>query len=244
MSDTDQLQITGLTGVEVELDIAGAGSRSYAFIIDWHVRVLLAIAWYLFALEFYRHTGLGTRATSGFILFTAVPASGIYFLYHPILEIVLHGRTPGKRTAGVRIVTTQGGTPSAGALLVRNVFRLVDSLPLLYVVGLACCLVTDRRVRLGDIAAGTLLVRESAESEQALNALSQMVSQSGLTPEVAELIDDLLKRWHALDVTARGSLARTILGRVDKSGSAQNLATLNDSGLRQRLQTLLAGVHT
>lgn len=242
MTDTDQLQIAGLTGVEVELDIAGAGTRSYAFIVDWHIRVLLAIAWYLSAVEFYTHTGLGARATSGFMLFTAVPAGGIYFLYHPIVEILLHGRTPGKRIAGVRIVTTQGGTPSAGALLLRNVFRLVDSLPLLYVIGLACCLVTDRRVRLGDIAAGTLLVRESAESEKALNALSEMVSQSGLTPDVAELIDDLLKRWHALDVTARGSLARTILGRVDKSGGAQNLAALNDSGLRQRLQALLAGV--
>ena len=53
----------------------------------------------------------------------------------------MRGRTPGKRMAGVRIVARDGGAPSVGALLVRNVFRLIDSLPLLYGVGL----VADRR---------------------------------------------------------------------------------------------------
>ena len=60
----------------------------------------------------------------------------MYFLYHFALEIAMHGRTPGKRMAGIHIVTREGGSPGAGALLTRNVFRLVDSLPLLYGVGL------------------------------------------------------------------------------------------------------------
>jgi RDD family len=156
----------------------------------------------------------------------------------------LHGRTPGKRTAGVRIVTTQGGTPSIGALLLRNVFRLIDSLPILYVVGLTCCLFTDRRVRIGDMAAGTLLVREQTTAAKALNALGEIVSRSGLAPEVAELVDDLLTRWHDLDVAARDTLARTILARADKSGTPQNLDSLSDGVLRQRLQALLSGMHT
>jgi uncharacterized RDD family membrane protein YckC len=239
----DQLQITGLTGVEIELDIAGAGSRSYAFIIDWHIRVLLAIAWYVIALALYSRTGLIAHSATGFVEFTAIPGGFIYFFYHPIVEVLLRGRTPGKRMAGVRIVTTQGGTPSVGALLLRNVFRLIDALPTLYVVGLMCCLITDRRVRIGDMAAGTLLVRESAAPAKALNSLGELVSQSGLAPDVTELIDDLLKRWHELDFGARGSLARTILARVDKE-RAPTLPGLHDHELRQRLQALLAGVHT
>ena len=62
--------------------------------------------------------------------------------------------------AGIQIVTRDGGSPGVGALLTRNVFRLVDSLPLLYGVGLLATIVTRNHVRIGDIAAGTLLVYE------------------------------------------------------------------------------------
>jgi uncharacterized RDD family membrane protein YckC len=237
----DQLQITGLTGVGIELEIAGAGSRSYAFIIDWHIRVLLAVACYVAGWELYTHV-VTNRGGSSFVQFTAIPGVAVYFLYHPVLEIVLHGRTPGKRSAGVRIVTAQGGTPSVGALLLRNIFRLIDSMPLFYVVGLVCCLVTERRVRIGDMAAGTLLVVEKVSAARALNSLGELISHSGLAPDVAELIDDLLQRWHALDVTARDTLARTILARVDRSGSATNPAEMSDSALRERLQSLLSGI--
>jgi len=220
--------------------------------LDAHwLRVLLAIAWYLVAVALYSRSGLIAHSATAFIEFTSIPAGCIYFLYHPVVEIALRGRTPGKRTAGVRIVTAQGGTPSSGALLLRNVFRLIDSLPVLYVVGLACCLVTERRIRIGDMAAGTLLVRESAAPAKALNSLSELVARSGLAPEIAELIDDLLKRWHALDVGARDALARTILTRIDSAapaaaaqpGATPEVAGLNDSELYQRLRALLAGAH-
>ncbi|HEX4377176.1 MAG TPA: RDD family protein [Steroidobacteraceae bacterium] len=236
----DQLLITGLTGVGIELEIAGAGSRSYAFIIDWHIRVLLAIACYVAGWEIYSH--IGSRGGSRFVQFTAIPGLVVYFLYHPVLEVALRGRTPGKRSAGVRIVTAQGGTPSVGALLLRNIFRLIDSMPLFYVVGLVCCLVTERRVRIGDMAAGTLLVVEKVSAARALNSLGELISHSGLPPEAAELIDDLLQRWHGLDITARDTLARTILARVDRSGSGTGPTEMNDSALRERLQALLSGM--
>src|SRR6202008_2402288 len=91
------------------------------------------------------------------------PAAATYFLYHIGLEIAMHGRTPGKRMAGVHIVARDGGSPSIGALLTRNVFRLVDSLPLFYGVGLIATLVTRDHVRIGDMAAGTLLAYERAD---------------------------------------------------------------------------------
>src|SRR2546421_10292875 len=76
----------------------------------------------------------------------------------------MRGSTPGKRMAGVRIVARDGGGPSAGALLTRNVFRLVDSLPLFYGVGLITVVLTRDNLRIGDMAAGTLLVFEQAEA--------------------------------------------------------------------------------
>src|SRR4029077_20735966 len=73
-------------------------------------------------------------------------------------EIAMRGRTPGKRIAGVHIVARGGSSPGIGALLTRNVFRIVDSFPLLYPVGLITAMITPEHVRVGDIAAGTVLV--------------------------------------------------------------------------------------
>jgi len=68
---------------------------------------------------------------------------------HHVVELALRGSTPGKRMAGVRIVARDGGAPSVGALLTRNVFRLVDSLPLFYGVGLITVVLTREHLRIG-----------------------------------------------------------------------------------------------
>ena len=76
-----------------------------------------------------------------------LPPLLIYFFYHPILEVLMHGQTPGKRLAGVRVVDREGGIPSTGAILIRNVFRLVDSLPSFYVVGLWTTFLSAQRLK-------------------------------------------------------------------------------------------------
>src|SRR5665213_3807648 len=172
---TDSLIVTSPTGVDVELAIAGPGSRAYAFVIDWHIRVLLALTW--FGIAAYAQTGLAyLKATSPSkaIGIALVPSLAIYFLYQPLLELLLRGRTPGRRMAGVRLVNRQGGTPSILALLIRNAFRLIDSLPALYGVGLCTTIFSAQRVRLGDLAAGTLLVHDGGEEAKALAQLGSL----------------------------------------------------------------------
>ena len=92
----------------------------------------------------------------------ALPATAIYFLYHLILEPLMAGRTPGKRLAGLRVLTPEGLVPTTGALITRNVFRIVDSMPLFYVVGLLFVFFGRQHLRLGDLAAGTVLAIERA----------------------------------------------------------------------------------
>jgi uncharacterized RDD family membrane protein YckC len=245
--DRDQLRILESNGVESRLEIAGAGSRSYAFVIDWHIRLLLALAWlcaaWLLVKAFAAPPELFTNGSRMLGLVAVTPAIGIYLLYHPLLEILMRGSTPGKRRAGVRIVTRQGRTPSLGALLIRNVMRLVDSLPLFYVVGLASCLITAQRVRLGDLAAGTLLVLDSETTAKTLARRGSMVAQSGLPPALAELIHDLLERWPALDIARRDQLACSILASADISNPATQLATLGDAELLRRLRELVDTGH-
>ncbi len=228
----DRLQIAGLTGVDVALEIAGPGTRSYAFLIDWQIRILVALGWFAANWLFIRRAHPLSAAA-------LVPALAVYFLYHPVLEVLMRGRTPGKRRAGVRIATRSGGTPGIGALLIRNIFRLLDSLPALYLLGLVCCFMTAQRVRIGDLAAGTLLVVEARPPAASLSQLGSVVSHSGLTPAVVELIQELLERWPSLEGQHRDSLARALLGRVGPAADASLSADLDDFQLRERLQRLL-----
>jgi uncharacterized RDD family membrane protein YckC len=214
------------------LDIAGPGTRSYAFIIDWEYRVLLALGWFCGAWLLIQPAGP--------LLQTAVvPALAIYLLYHPVLEVLLHGRTPGKRRAGVRIVMRDGSTPHVGALLIRNAMRLLDSLPVFYVVGLVSCLITAQRVRIGDLAAGTVLVHDGDAAETSRAQLASLGAQSGLAPPQVELIRDVLERWPSLELSKRDALARSLLARVDTAVPAAQLLALSDAELLQRLRRLL-----
>ena len=76
----------------------------------------------------------------------------------------MRGRTPGKRIAGMRIVARDGELAGVGALLMRNVFRLIDSLPLSTASAWSRPWSTREHVRIGDMAAGTLLVYERADA--------------------------------------------------------------------------------
>jgi len=237
-----QVTLQSITGVDVELRIAGAGSRSYAFIIDWHIRLVLALAWFVVATMLYAGQLMLLNAADpswsrGYMLAVLMPALAIYFLYHPVLEIAMRGSTPGKRMAGVRIVTRTGDIPDAGALLLRNVFRLVDSLPAMYLVGLITVLCTEQHVRIGDLAAGTLLIVDRNESASSFARITP--ANSALDPQAADLIHELLERWAGLNQETRGKLARSLIARADASASAEQLATLSNGELRARLSALL-----
>jgi uncharacterized RDD family membrane protein YckC len=244
--NTDALIVASPTGVNVELAIAGPGSRSYAFIIDWHIRILLALSWILtaslvqFGVVFLRVKSMGSAA-----VITLAPAAAVYFLYHPLVELAMRGQTPGKRMAGVRVTNRIGGTPSSLAILIRNAFRLIDCLPAFYGVGLITTIFSAQRVRLGDLAAGTLLVHDGATESKALSQLGSWSLNPNLDAGILALGNDLLLRWHDLHPERRRDLSRDLLRRIDAAnGSVRepgNIDVLDDNGLRQRLRASLSG---
>lgn len=164
MSALPAFVLPGATGVPVRLDLAGAGARSIAFLFDLVVRASLATFWYLAAALLFNlaqgRSGLAAPLETDprWFMLVLLPAGALFLLYHPLLEIALRGVTPGKRLAGLRIVDRDGGVPGTGALALRNVFRVIDSLPVFYGVGLAAVLLTREQSRIGDMAAGTLVV--------------------------------------------------------------------------------------
>jgi uncharacterized RDD family membrane protein YckC len=230
------LKIPSVTGVDLELRIAGPGGRSYAFIIDWHIRLLAALAYVFSATLIYARPFGGSPAAPGqtdYFFVVAAPALAIYFLYHPVLEVAMKGRTPGKRIAGVRLVKRDGGIPGIGALLIRNVFRLVDSLPTVYVVGLTATMLTREAVRVGDIAAGTVLVYDEATDAGDAEILpARAVKRLGL--QQAEIVRDLLGRWDELAPATRSELARHLIARLGRNPPDTSEA------LRAELESLLS----
>jgi hypothetical protein len=129
--------------------------------------------------------------------------------------------------AGIRIVNQDGEVPSVGAILIRNVLRLVDSLPGVYAIGLAATVLSDQSVRIGDMAAGTLLVYEDESQEDISSLASPTLASMGL--ENLQLVSDVLARWEDLDPATRVSLGQRLLARLgheQPSEEAQVLAAL------------------
>lgn len=239
--DSERYTIRGITGVDVNLPIAGPGSRSFAFVIDWHIRVLLALAWLAVVLlvEVGRLSWPGAlerRGTAINVFLIIVPLV-IYFFYHPVLEILMRGQSPGKRMAGVRVVTVEGGTPGTGAIIIRNIFRLIDCLPSFYVVGFLTTVFSAQRVRIGDMAAGTLLVMDEGLSVKHLER--EIAPASGLDFAALDLAQQILERWPSLAVDKRDGIARSLLKKV--SAGQEHLDELNDEALHTHLKALVSG---
>ncbi|MEO7386156.1 MAG: RDD family protein [Gammaproteobacteria bacterium] len=220
-----------VAGIGIELPLAGPGARSYAFIIDWHVRIGLALVWVVGA--FLASRAWGGTDMPGKLL--GLPAAFIYFAYHPAIELAMGGQTPGKRYAGVRVVARDGRPPSVTAILIRNAFRLIDSFPIVYTVGLLSTMLTRDSVRIGDLAAGTVLVNMPDTTPRA--AARQPSGQTGPPVPDTELIGDLLERWPQLAPTVRRDLALRVLdgaGRPAVGGDGTG-----DEQLRTALKALL-----
>jgi uncharacterized RDD family membrane protein YckC len=237
------LVVDSVTGVGLSLPLAGPGARCYAFLIDWLIRTILFTAWYGAAALIYNgHWSLTAPLSpdTKWFIFVVAPAAAMYFLYHVVLEIAMHGRTPGKRVAGIHIVTRDGHPPNVTALFTRNVFRLVDSLPVAYGVGLVATLVTRDYVRIGDMAAGTLLTYERANLVLPEHALPPGTGNPHRQPRLAtsdaEIADDLLARWSTLDGVARRELAIKLLSRC---GVSLTTEPRTDAELNAQVRDLL-----
>ena len=153
----DRISVATPEGVTLEVTLAGVGSRLAAGVIDQLLRtaVLLALV-VLVAVLADRAAPAGGILLA--LLFVALFL--VQFVYDVLFETLAAGRTPGKRWTGLRVVKVGGGPVGFMASALRNILRIVDALPGFYLVGILCVLFTRNNQRLGDLAAGTLVVRE------------------------------------------------------------------------------------
>lgn len=152
----DRRTIQTPEGLELDLTLAGLGSRMIAAVVD-AIIVGLALLGLGLAVGSLIGTGADDLLVAGL---SAVAISIVVLGYFAGFEAFNEGRTLGKRSVGIRVVTMEGDSIGFLAAFLRNLLRLVDFLPLIYVVGSITILTTRTNQRLGDIAANTIVIRE------------------------------------------------------------------------------------
>jgi uncharacterized RDD family membrane protein YckC len=240
----DALSIDTPENVIFQYRVAGIGSRFIAAVIDTLLIVLLqglgTIAFYLLAALFMSSTDLAGDifSFSNWIIAAAGIIMFVFFWgYYILFEGFWNGQTPGKRLVKLRVIRSDGAPISFSEAVIRNLVRLIDFMPLYYGVGVIVMFVNDRSRRLGDIAAGTLVVHErgaltlaSLEQSSTLAAVIPApqadLAVERLSPADIEAAEEFINRRSELynrDALAL-RIGQTLAERMDEPAPADALA--------------------
>jgi uncharacterized RDD family membrane protein YckC len=200
--------------VAFRFETAGLGSRFTAQLVDilvlWGLLLALALVSYLIARLGGTTIGLLLLVVAGFLGFWA---------YWILPEALWSGRTLGKYLMHLRVIDARGGPLTVGQAVIRNLLRVVDFLPLSYAAGIVAIFSSPRNQRLGDMAAGTVVVRERMAvrlSDLARDAPpdgqssgGRVVQRSGqrLDPNLRRFVKAYAQRRHGLTPERRAQLA-------------------------------------
>jgi len=165
LGNTTELKIQTPEGVEFSLPLAGPVTRCAAWAFDLVMIVILFQIISALLKVFSVISGDMAMAISILLQFLVMVGYGIFF------EWFWKGQTIGKRIMKLQVIDEKGLTLKMNQIILRNLFRVVDSLPMFYLVGGMSCLLSARAQRLGDLAAGTLVVRRKEIAEPAIDEL-------------------------------------------------------------------------
>jgi uncharacterized RDD family membrane protein YckC len=213
-----QLRFETPERVALSLDLAGVGARAFAWLAD----ILCIFLLWVTALLVYSIAGDLLREIQALSLVGQLLAVLAVFLsgwgWDVAWETLGGGRTPGKRLVGIRVVRADGAPVGAPESLVRNLLRAVE-VPLGYAPGVLAVALGPRRQRLGDLVAGTLVVRERrydlsrygppAEADRRFAALRGKAA-SLLSADEFERLVDFLRRRPELAPQARERIGRRL----------------------------------
>jgi uncharacterized RDD family membrane protein YckC len=213
LADIRRESILGLDNIRLDLPVAGLGSRSLAAFLDYLGLIVLMVLWVLLSILL---GGLAPGWVPVFLL------GGLFLLhwgYFAGMEIAMGGRTLGKRALQLRVVTAEGGTPGASALLIRNLVRTID-----LVAGVPLMAIDPLSRRLGDRLGGTLVVHDRP-------------------PEVGPVLGRVPPGWGARELAfVESFLARA--GALEDRELVRQMAERILDRIRRDAPELLAGIDT
>ena len=228
-------------------ELAGLGSRFLAVAVDLVMQLLVLLLFFVglsllgsssghahhapvAAARFFTNAAIGALV---FVLFM------ILFGYFIVFEALWNGQTPGKKLLGIRVVRDGGYPIDFMASLVRNLVRVGEWVFTGYAVSAVCALVSSENKRVGDFAAGTIVVRDARmpAPEAFLRETEEepiYAATAYLSGEERAIVRRFLERRDALTPQSRQTLAAQLAERV-RGRLPNDLARLDDEALLERL---------
>jgi len=237
--------------IAFQYDLAGLGSRFLAVFIDTLVQIvlLLLLAWGIFALAKSAPLGAESRALSHSAAYHFGESMGvavlifvlfmIFYGYFILFETFWNGQTPGKKLLGIRVVRDGGFPLDFGSSAVRNLVRVGEQVVGFYFISAVSTLLSGENKRIGDFAAGTIVVRESPVAplrswQEALTASDAARSSAYLTDDECTTVAAFLARRASMAPANRQTIAAQLAAQLRPRAPA-NLQSLPDEELLESL---------
>lgn len=236
------LDIRTPESIAFSYELAGVGSRFLAVFLDLLVQItlLILIAWGLIVAASHLpqpvHSDKAADNFATAILVFIVFL--IFFGYFVLFEAFWNGQTPGKRMMGIRVVRDGGYPLDFSASLVRNLIRVGEAMIGFYAVAAIVAVSSPQNKRLGDMAAGTIVVRDAKLSQadllRDLRERPVYAATAFVSGEERSVIKRFLERRDALVPQRRKSLAHDLAERV-RPRLPEDMRKLDDEALLERL---------
>ena len=214
-----RLEVETADHVVLRYDLAGGGNRGFAALFDFLLATLIFVGAFFIFTAVAQAVG-GQRATPyfGVAVLLTFTVTWAYFI---VYEWLGNGQTLGKRIFGLRVIADDGAPATFTAILVRNLMRLVDFLPGFYGIGLLAIVISPKSQRLGDLAAGTYVVRAprpqldyfSLRTVTPLGAGVQVETRA-LPGEAQRLVREFVAREAKLGPDHRARVAKQLAERL------------------------------
>lgn len=199
----DQFDVKTPEFVSLQFQLAGLGSRAAAFIIDQLILMVANIIILIIPLMIfiYRPTmwyfGEYSDVKVAIIVIVLFVINWGYFF---AFEYFMGGRTFGKKMMGIRVIQENGHSITLLSSFIRNLLRIIDSLPTYYLLGILMVFFHSKHKRVGDLVAGTIVVHErKAKKQKKLSALEKEIAQRGLSTNNLVIDEWGLKSFDAKD---------------------------------------------
>lgn len=211
----DRLTIDTPEGVPLELTLAGVGSRFTSALLDYIVQIVILVA---LALVLSYGAGLSPGSSAISSAAWIVGFFVVFWGYDVAFEVLNSGRTPGKALNGLRVVLESGAPVTFVPSAIRNVIRIIDLIPGNYLVGVTSILVTKKNQRIGDLAGGTLVIREVRKLPAEVPARPSLQAPawdtSAVNQQELDAVAAFLARRNELEPGARIEIAAELAGRL------------------------------
>jgi len=214
----NKIKINTVQNVEIEYNVANVGERILAFIIDGFV-----IAFYCIAVGMLIATFNINETENIFILLMLIFIFLPFFFYHLLMEVFFNGQSIGKMAMKIKVIRLDGESPSIGNYLLRWLLRLVDIAISQGGIAVLTILLSEKGQRLGDIAAGTTVVKLKqvttlqdtmyAKLEETKNETEQDAYQV-MYPQVSSLSDEDIAKIREIANTANRTDNLEALGKL------------------------------